>query len=68
MSEGELDRLRRAVERLMNGQQEVLQAIEQAFEKSEEIEQGTLVDLQDILEGTYEDARNILVGSEGSEV
>jgi hypothetical protein len=56
---------RRAAERLMNGQKEALQTIEQAFE---EIEQGTLVNLQDILEGAYEDARNILGDSEGSEV
>jgi hypothetical protein len=56
---------RRAAERLMNGQKEALQTIEQAFE---EIEQGTLVNLQDILEGAYEDARNILGDSEWSEV
>ena len=68
MNEGELDRLRRAVERLINGQREALEAIEQAFEEREGIEQETLVDLQDILEGAYEDARSILGGSEGSEL
>ncbi len=68
MSEAELDWLRRAVKRLMNGQQEALEAIEQTFEESEGIEQDILVDLQDILEGAYEDARNILGDSEGSEV
>jgi len=68
MNEGELDRLRQAVDRLMNGQREALEAVEQAFEESEGIEQGTLVDLQDILEGAYEDARSILGGSEGSEL
>jgi hypothetical protein len=68
MSEGELDRLRRAVERLMNGQKEALEVIAQAFEESEGIEQDKLVDVQDILEGAYEDAQNILDDSEGSEV
>jgi hypothetical protein len=69
MSQGELDRLRRAVERLLSGQQEALEAIEQAFGESEGIGQEmTLVDLRDILEGAYEDAQNILADSEGSEV
>jgi hypothetical protein len=68
MSEGELDRLRRAVERLMHGQQDALEVIGQAFEESAEIEQDKLVDVQDILEGAYEDAQNILDDSEGSEV
>jgi len=68
MNEAELDRLRRAVKRLMNGQQEALEAIAQAFEESEGIEQDILVDLQDILEGAYEDAQNILGDSEGGEL
>jgi len=52
----------------MNAQKEALEVIAQAFEESEGIEQDKLVDVQDILEGAYEDAQNILVGSEGSEV
>ncbi len=69
MSEGELKRLRQALERLMDGQQEALDAIEETLKKSEGFEQeATLVDLQDILEGAYEDAQNILGGSEGSEL
>jgi hypothetical protein len=67
MSEAELDRLRLAVERLMNGQKEALEVIAQALEESEGIEQDKLVDVQDILEGAYEDAQNILDDSEGSE-
>ncbi len=67
MSEGELDRSRRVVERLMHGQQEALEIIAQAFETSAGIEQDKLVDVQDILQGAYEDAQNILDDSEGSE-
>ena len=52
----------------MNAQKEALEVIAQALEESEGIEQDKLVDVQDILEGAYEDAQNILVGSEGSEV
>ena len=39
MNEAELDRLRRAVKRLMNGENEALAAVEQALEESEGIEQ-----------------------------
>jgi HPt (histidine-containing phosphotransfer) domain-containing protein len=65
MSEGELDRLRRAVERLMSGQQEALGAIEQAVEEQETLEQETLAEVQDILSGAHEDARIILGIDEG---
>ncbi len=68
MSEAELERLGRAVQRLMNGQKEALEVIAQALEESEGIEQDKLVDVQDILEGAYEDAQNILDDSEGSKM
>jgi hypothetical protein len=55
MSEGELDRLRRAVERLMAGQREALEV-----EDQESSAQETLAEVQDILSGAYEDARTIL--------
>src|SRR5215210_8788870 len=60
MSEGELDRLRRAVERLMNGQREALGVIDQEVEDQESSAQETLAEVQDILSGAYEDARTIL--------
>ena len=68
MSEGELERLRRALKRLMDGQREALEAIEQAFEQSEEgfEQETTLVDVRDILSGAHEDARTILGGEEGA--
>jgi hypothetical protein len=68
MSEGELERLRRALKRLMDGQREALEAIEQAFEQSEEgfEQETTLADVQDILSGAHEDARTILGGEEGA--
>jgi hypothetical protein len=68
VSEAELERLGRAVQRLMNGQKEALEVIAQALEGSEGIEQDKLVDVQDILEDAYEDAQNILDDSEGSEM
>ncbi len=60
MSAGELDRLRRAVERLMNGQREALGVIDQEVEDQESSAQETLAEVQDILEGAYDDARTIL--------
>jgi hypothetical protein len=68
VSEAELERLGRAVQRLMNGQKEALEVIAQALEGSEGIEQDKLVDVQDILEDAYEDAQNILDDSEESEM
>ena len=59
MSEGELERLRRVVERLMAGQREALGLIDQEIEDQESSAQETLVDVQDILAGAYEDARSI---------
>ena len=58
MSEGELDRLRRVVERLMAGHREALGVIDQEVEDQESSAQETLA-------GAYEDARTILGGEEG---
>ena len=60
VSEGELERLRRALERLMNGQREALGVIDQEVEDQESSAQETLAEVQDILSGAYEDARTIL--------
>jgi hypothetical protein len=64
MSEGELDRLRRALERLMNGQREALGLIDQDVEDQEPVAQETLAEVQDILTDAYEDAQTILGGEE----
>jgi hypothetical protein len=60
MSEGELDRLRRVVERLMAGHREALGVIDQEVEDRRSSAQETLAEVQDILSGAYEDARTIL--------
>src|SRR5215208_2038559 len=60
MSERELDRLRRAMERLMNGQREALGVIDQEVEDQKSSAQETLAEVQDILSGAYEDAQTIL--------
>jgi hypothetical protein len=60
MSEGELERLRRALERLMSGQREALGVIEREVEDQESSAQETLAEVQDILSGAYEDAQTIL--------
>ena len=60
MSEGELDRLRRVVERLMAGHREALGVIDQEVEDRESSAQETLAEVQDILSGALEDARTIL--------
>ena len=64
MNEGERDRLRRAVERLMIGQREALEVIDREVEDQESSAQETLAEVQDILSGAYEDARTILGGEE----
>jgi hypothetical protein len=53
VSEGELYRLQRAIERLMAGHREVLGIIDQEVEDRESSAQETLAEVQDILEGTY---------------
>jgi hypothetical protein len=65
MREGELDRLQRAVERLMAGQREALGVIDQEVEDQETFAQETLAEVQGILSGAYEDARTILGINEG---
>jgi hypothetical protein len=67
MSEGELERLRRVVERLMAGHREALGVIDEEVEDQESsAQQQTLAEVQDILSGAYEDARTILGGEEGA--
>jgi hypothetical protein len=60
VSEGELERLRRVVERLMAGHREALGVIDQEALDQESSAQETLAEVQDILSGAYEDARTIL--------
>jgi hypothetical protein len=61
----ENDRLRRAVERLMEGQREALEVIQRALEDADVPTEDALGDLEDILEGTSEDANGILGIDEG---
>ena len=60
MSEGELYRLQRALERLMAGNREAPQLIDQEVGDRESSAQETLAEVQDILSGALEDARSIL--------
>ena len=60
MSEEELYRLRRALERLMAGYREALRVIDREVEDRESSAQETLAEVQDILSGALEDARIIL--------
>ena len=63
MSEGELNRLQRALERLMAGHREALGVIDLGLEDREEPSaQETLAEVQDILSGALEDAQTILEG------
>ena len=59
MSGTESERLRRAVERLMDGQREALEVLRRALD-GEASAEGALEDLEDILEGAQDDARAIL--------
>jgi hypothetical protein len=59
VNETEQQRLRRAVERLMDGQREALEVTRSALEGGAPSEDA-LVDLEDILEGSLEDARAML--------
>jgi hypothetical protein len=62
-------RLRRAVARLMDGQQEALGIVRAALEAGDEARTDeVLADLQDVLEGTLEDARADLGIEEGDGV
>ena len=61
MSEGELYRLQRALERLMAGHREALGVIDLEVEDLESSSaEESLAEVQDILSGALEDARTIL--------
>ena len=61
MSEGELYRLQRALERLMAGHREALGVIDLEVEDLESSSaEEALAEVQDILSGALEDARTIL--------
>jgi hypothetical protein len=66
VSETESGGLRRAVERLMDGQREALEVTRRALDEGTPAE-GALEDLEDILQGALEDARAILGTEEGDE-
>ena len=66
MREGELERLRRALKRLMDGHREALGVIDQALENQEYSAEETLAEVQDTLSGAYEDARSILSDEKGA--
>jgi hypothetical protein len=55
----ESERLRRATERLMDGQREALEVTRRTLD-GEVPAEGALEDLEDILQGSLEDARAIL--------
>ena len=59
MNGTESDRLRRAVERLVDGQREALEVLRRALDGETPAEEA-LEDLEDILEGALEDARAVL--------
>ena len=59
ISEGELDGLRRAVERLMDGQREALEVLRRALDGEARAEEA-LEELEDVLQGALDDARAIL--------
>ena len=66
MNRTESERLRRATERLVNGQREALEVLRRALD-GEAPAEDALGDLEDILEGALEDARSILGMEEGDE-
>ena len=68
MSGAETQRLRRALARLMEAQEEALEATGRALElggENEERLEGTLEDVRDILVGASDDIREMLEGEEG---
>jgi hypothetical protein len=66
VNETEKQRLRRALERLVDGQREALEAVRQALDAGSAPSEDAMVDLEDILEGSLEDARSILGTEEGA--
>ena len=67
VSDGELRRLQRALERLMAGHREALGLMDQEVDDREFSAQETLAGVQDILSGALEDARSILESWEKEE-
>jgi len=65
VSEGEHERLRRALQRLLEGHGEALGVIDRALEDLEASAEESLAEVQDILTGAHEDAQSILGGEEG---
>ena len=65
MSGAEGEWLRRAVERLMDGQREALEVLRRTLD-GEVPAEGALEDLEDILQGALDDARTILGVEEGN--
>ena len=59
MNGTESDRLRRAVGRLMEGQREALEVLRRTLDEGTPSEDA-LADLEDILQGSLEDARAVL--------
>jgi hypothetical protein len=66
MNGTESERLRLAVERLLDGQREALEVLRRALDEGTPSED-VLADLEDILQGALEDARAILGVEEGDE-
>jgi hypothetical protein len=60
VSETEASGWRQAAERLMDGQREALEIVRAALEGSDAAPEDALADLQDVLQGTLEDARAAL--------
>jgi len=65
VSEGEHERLRRALKRLMDGHREALGVIDQSLEDQESSAEESLAEVQDTLSGALEDAQSILGKEEG---
>jgi len=57
MSEAEASGWRRATERLMDGQREALEIARAALEGEDSDPEDAMADIQDVLEGSLEDAR-----------
>jgi hypothetical protein len=68
MNEMNHDRLRQALERLLDGQQEAIEVVRGTLEGSSQASaEDALVELQDILEGASEDVRAVLGTDEAGE-
>jgi hypothetical protein len=66
VSGAESERLRLAVERLLDGQREALEVLRRALDEGTPSEDA-LADLEDILQGALEDARAALGTEDGDE-